>query len=56
MPRFFVRTTETSVVYYDVIARGPNDAANKVIEVHDSAVMVDTIPMDIEITNVEEFR
>lgn len=55
MPEFLVRAYETNITEYVVKARGPNDAQNKVMEGHDSAVLIDSYPLEIDFRYVEPF-
>lgn len=40
---------------YVVVARGPNDAQQKVIDGHDSAVLIDSYPLKIDVRYIEPF-
>lgn len=55
MPEFLVRCKETTMNEYVVVARGPNDAQQKVIDGHDSAVLIDSYPLKIDVRYIEPF-
>lgn len=55
MPEFLVRCNETVMNEYVVTARGPNDAQQKVMDCHDSAVLIDSYPLEIDFRYVEPF-